>query len=189
VADATDMRGFFAVGVERISKPLNVGNLVRTAHSFGANYFFTIEKQYDERLVNQADTSAASGHLPIFNYANVDALTLPRGCQLVGIELVEDSIPLPSFRHPLRAAYVLGPERDSLSPELQARCDFIIQIPMKFCVNVGVAGAIVMYDRLISLGRHAPRPVRSGGPTEKLKGHTFGQPIFRTGPLKSEQEA
>lgn len=188
MADATSMRGFFAVGVERISKPLNVGNLVRTAHSFGANYFFTIDKQYNERLVNQADTSAAAGHLPVFNYPNLEALTLPRGCQLVGVELVDESIPLPSFRHPLRAAYVLGPERDSLSPQLQERCDFIVQIPMKFCVNVGVAGAIVMYDRLISLGRHDPRPVRAGGPTEKLKPGNFGKPIFRTGPMAPDEE-
>jgi hypothetical protein len=37
---------------------------------------------------------------------------------------------------------------------------------MKFCVNVGVAGAIVMYDRLISMGRFAPRPVSAGGPRD-----------------------
>ena len=43
---------------------------------------------------------------------------------------------------------------------------------MKFCVNVGVAGAIVMYDRLISMGKFADRPVHEGGPDfspEKLR--------------------
>jgi len=93
---------------------------------------------------------------------------LPTGCQLVAVELVEDSIELPSFRHPTRAAYVLGPEMGSVSPELMARADHVIKIPMKFCVNVGVAGALVMYDRVLSMGKFAPRPVRVGGPTESL---------------------
>ena len=29
------MRGYFAIGVEGISKSMNVGNLVRSAHAFG----------------------------------------------------------------------------------------------------------------------------------------------------------
>jgi tRNA G18 (ribose-2'-O)-methylase SpoU len=63
----------------------------------------------------------------------------------------------------MRAAYVLGPEKGSLSPALVKRCDFTVKIPAKFCVNVGVAGALVMYDRMISLGKFAERPVRAGG--------------------------
>jgi hypothetical protein len=58
----------------------------------------------------------------------------------------------------------LGPEKASVSDKLLARCDHAIKIPMKFCVNVGVAGAIVMYDRLISMGRFPDRPVAAGGP-------------------------
>ncbi len=80
------------------------------------------------------------------------------------MELIDRSIDLPSFRHPLRAAYVLGPEIGSLSPELQKRCAHVVKIPAKFCVNVGVAGAIAMYDRMVSLGKYAERPVRAGGP-------------------------
>lgn len=91
-------------------------------------------------------------------------LKLPRGCQLVGVELVDDAIELPSFRHPLQAAYVFGPERGNLSPELLARCDHVVRIPTRFCINLAVAGAIVMYDRMICLGRFAERPVRTGGP-------------------------
>jgi hypothetical protein len=52
----------------------------------------------------------------------------------------------------------------NVSSEMLARCEHKIKIPMKFCVNVGVAGALVMYDRLISLGKFADRPVAAGGP-------------------------
>ena len=68
------------------------------------------------------------------------------------------------FATPLRAAYVLGPEKGSLSSALVKRCHHIVKIPTKFCVNVGIAGAMVIYDRMVSLGTQAERPVRVGGP-------------------------
>jgi tRNA G18 (ribose-2'-O)-methylase SpoU len=35
-------RGYFAIGAEAISKPVNLGNLLRSAHAFGASFVFTI---------------------------------------------------------------------------------------------------------------------------------------------------
>lgn len=174
------MRGYFAMGVEGSSKPHNLGNLVRSSHSFGASFFFTVAPVVDVRSVRQTDTSDAFDHLPFYNFETIDDLKLPRKCALVGVELMKDSVELPSFRHPLRAAYILGPERGSLSEAVVERCDHIIKIPMKFCVNVGVAGAIVMYDRLISLGRFAPRAVKPGGPEEFLPEHVQGGQVIRS---------
>lgn len=174
------MRGYFAIGAEGISKAMNVGNLARTAHAFGASFFFTIAPAVNMKEVKISDTSHAESHLPFYNFNSVQELLLPRQCKLVAIELTEDAIELPSFRHPQRAAYVLGPERSNVSPKLLERCDYTIKIPMSFCVNVGVAGAIVMYDRLLSMGRHAPRPVAEGGPNEFLPEHIHGSPVFRT---------
>ena len=174
------MRGFFAMGVEGITKPRNVGNLVRSSHAFGASFFFTIDPVVNLKEMRATDTSDAFDHLPFYNFDKVGDLSLPKKCQLVGIELMEDSIELPSFKHPTRAAYVLGQEKGNLSPELIERCDHIIKIPMKFCVNVGIAGAIVMYDRLISQGKFAPRPIRAGGPTEFLPEHVQGGQIIRS---------
>ena len=157
------MRGYFSVGVEGISKGFNLGNLVRTAHAFGASAFFTINAAVDYAEVKSSDTSHADIHLPFYAYKNLPEFTLPKGCALVGVELLDEASALPSFRHPLRAAYVLGPEKGSLSKALQKRCDYLVKIPAKFCVNVGVAGAVVIYDRMISLGNFAERPVRTGG--------------------------
>jgi hypothetical protein len=41
-----------------------------------------------------------------------------------------------------------------------------VRIPTSFCVNLAMAGAIVMYDRVRSLGRFPPRPLREGGPQQ-----------------------
>lgn len=152
------MRGYFGIGVERLSKPMNAGNLFRTAHAFGAGFVFTIDAEYSVKQA-RSDTSRSPESLPWYDYDSAADLALPEGCQLVGIELLDDAIELPRFRHPLRAAYVLGPEMGSLSPELVARCAHVIKIPTSFCVNVAVAGAIVMYDRLITLGKFGERPV------------------------------
>ena len=158
------MRGYFGIGVEGISKPMNVGNLLRSAHSFGASFFFTVSPAVDVRGMRQSDTSGAFGHIPFYDFNGVDDFRMPQGASLVAVELIEGAVDLPSFHHPDRAVYVLGPEMGNVSDEMLARCDHAIKIPMKFCINVGVAGALVMYDRLISKGRFADRPVREGGP-------------------------
>lgn len=160
------MRGYFGIGVEGISKPHNLGNLLRSAHAFGASFFFTLGDAPATRLMRQSDTSGAMDHVPFTHYPDSSSLQLPHLCELVAVELTDAAIPLPSFRHPLRAAYVFGREKGSVSPELLARARHVVKIPTSFCVNVGVAGAVIMYDRMISLGRFAERPVRAGGPPQ-----------------------
>jgi tRNA G18 (ribose-2'-O)-methylase SpoU len=183
---APKTRGYFGIGVEGISKPMNLGAVLRTAHAFNASFAFSIKAEFDIPTVLASDTSIAFNSLPVQLYETVEDFTLPLRCRLIGIEITEDAVDLPSFTHPVAAAYVLGAEQDSLSPELQARCDFIVKIPTKFCVNLAVAGAIVMYDRMISLGRFAERPVRVGGPIAvQQKKHRHGLPIWKKNRLKS----
>ncbi len=178
-------RGYFGIGVERISKPMNFGSLMRTAHAFGASFVFTVDPAFPARAVHRSDTADTPNGLPVYSFADADSLALPRGCKLVGVERLDEATALPSFRHPHRAAYVLGPERGSLSPALVERCDLTVKIPTRFCINVGVAGAILMYDRLITRGRFAPRAPRPGGPVEQLPEHFHGPQILRRGRNKA----
>lgn len=182
------MRGYFGVGVEGISKAMNVGSLFRTAHAFDASFVFTVSAAYLRTDGNNADTSNALGHLPFYSFPDLASMVLPQGCILVGVELTDDAIDLPSFHHPQQAAYILGPERGSLSPEMQARCKHILKIPTKFCINVGLAGAVVMYDRTLSMGRFAPRPVSPGGPKEALPDHKHGGRFTRTPKMEAHRD-
>lgn len=172
------MRGYFGIGAERISKAMNLGTLMRTAHAFGASFAFVVDATYAVREA-KSDTSEAAGQLPIYDVPDAAALRLPKKCRLIGIELTDEAIDLPTFRHPPQAAYVLGPERGALSDAMQARCSHVVRIPTRFCVNLGVAGAIVMYDRMLSLGRFAERPVRPGAPGEPAPDHVHGGPRRR----------
>jgi tRNA G18 (ribose-2'-O)-methylase SpoU len=174
------MRGYFGIGVEGINKPFNVGNLFRSAHAFDASFVFTIAATYKRAEVGQSDTSDTLANLPFYAFPSVAEMVLPKGCALVGVELLDDAAELPSFNHPRAAAYVLGPEKSSLSPALVKRCDHVLRIPTRFCLNVGIAGALVMYDRLLSTQKFAPRPVMPGGPDNAIMAR------FRTPPPLAE---
>lgn len=162
------MRGYFGIGAEGISKPMNLGALMRTAHAFGASFVFSVDAESRIRDTYKSDTSKSAEHVPYYQWDTIDEMSLPRGCRLVGIELTPDAVELPRFRHPQAAAYVLGREKGDLTQEMLARCDHVVKIPTKFCINVSLAGALVMYDRVISLGGYGPRPIMPGGPTPEM---------------------
>src|SRR6478609_5380705 len=69
-------RGYFAIGIEGASKAVNLGNLLRSAHAFGASFVFTVGAE----------------------------LRLPRGCRLVGIEFLDEAVALPAFAHAVQGA-------------------------------------------------------------------------------------
>jgi len=173
------MRGYFAVGVEGVSKPMNLGNLVRIAHAFDASFFFSVAPRLKLSDAN-SDTSRAQGALPFYAFERPEDFRLPLGCRLVGVEITDDAVELPRFRHPARAAYVFGAERYSLSPQMLSLCEFVVKIPTRFSINVGMAGAIVLYDRLVNLGGYGGRPVTPGGDGADVPPvHSWGAPLAK----------
>ena len=92
----------------------------------------------------------------MYNYKDFDDFTQhrPYGCPLVSVEIADNSHSLPFFSHPERAIYLLGAEDNGLPKDILNRSQAIIQIPAPkpFCLNVAVAGSIVMYDRFTKTG-------------------------------------
>ena len=66
-------KGYFAIGAERMSKSLNLGNLMRSAHGFGASFTFTVGANY-QALEAHADTSKGQLHLPHYNWTSLDEI-------------------------------------------------------------------------------------------------------------------
>src|ERR1700692_4452970 len=172
-------RGYFGIGVEGVSKSANVGALLRTAHAFDAAFCFTVGAGLHARAPRSADTSDTQSHVPFWRFESIGSMPLPQGCVLVGVELLPDAAELPSFRHPLNAAYVLGPERSGLSPEMLERCRHVVRIPTRFALNLAVAGALVRDDRLLQHARSPPPPVPSGGGGPPPPSPAHGNPVFR----------
>ncbi len=75
-----------------------------------------------------------------------------------------------STRNRLRTCW--GASAARFRPELIARCKHVVKIPTRFCVNVGLAGAIIMYDRLLAHGGYPARPIMPGGPKLEMS-HTL----------------
>ncbi|MBM3536288.1 MAG: RNA methyltransferase [Alphaproteobacteria bacterium] len=172
------LRGYFGIGVLGISKAMNVGSLLRSAHAFGASFAFTIAAAYARGEGKLADTSDTPSSVPFYEFATLNDFRLPVGCSLVGVELTDEAIDLPRFRHPAACAYVLGAERTSLPPEFLARCAHVVKIPTRFSLNLALAGALVMYDRVLSLGGYPVRPTRPGGAPMPMTKVVFGAPRY-----------
>jgi tRNA G18 (ribose-2'-O)-methylase SpoU len=173
------MRGWFGIGIYGVTKAGNFGALVRTAQGFGAAFAFAVDAQWRHGDA-WADTSDGANALPVYDVPDFAALPRPRGAQLVAIELSDDAVALPSFRHPATALYVLGRERLGLPPALLSEAAHVVQIPARFSLNVATAAAIVMYDRLLSLGGYPARPLQPGGSVSTPPNHQFGGPRLRT---------
>ena len=93
------MRGYFAIGIEGVSKPGNIGNLLRTAHGFGAAFVFTLRQQLTAEQKagirpGDVDTSKTGASVPYFEYHSVDEMALPKGCLLIGVEITDEATEL-----------------------------------------------------------------------------------------------
>jgi len=137
---------FFGIGIENFKTDQNIGTLWRSASIMKASFIFTIGKQYK---IQATDTAISWKHIPLYNYENFEAFykALPYDCQLVGVEMDEKSVPVAEFVHPPRCVYLLGSEDNGLSKTALEKCHKLVQLPGDHCMNVAVAGSIIMYDR------------------------------------------
>ena len=144
-------RGYFGIGIYHPKTTESMGTLWRSAHNFGADYIFTIGARYQKQ---PSDTTKAWKHVPLFNYSDIEDLKahLPKDCELVFIEQTEGSRNLKDTSHPEAACYVLGAEDEGVPEELM-RGFQKIAIDTPLCLNVAVAGSIVLYDRQAKGGR------------------------------------
>jgi tRNA (guanosine-2'-O-)-methyltransferase len=138
------MRGYFGIGVERAKTLENLGTLWRSAACLGANFVFTVGDRYHR---DPTDTIKSWRHLPYWRFDSWDDFRTPYDCITIGVELVEDAKPLERFAHPARCVYVLGPEDGSLSKAALERCQDVVRFSSRYCLNVAVAGSVVLYDR------------------------------------------
>jgi len=140
-------RGYFAIGIYHPKSGVNIGTLWRSAYIYGASFMFTIGRRYKPQA---SDTQKSWRHVPLFHYNGISdfSCSLPKDSRLVIIEINNGSRSLSSYTHPQRAIYILGAEDYGIPVDKFAQKD-IVEIPSSkdICLNVSVAGSIVMYDR------------------------------------------
>lgn len=138
-------KGYFAIGIYETKESDNVGTLWRSAMKFGADYIFTIGARYKKQ---RTDTTKTWRNIPLFAYKDWDDFLehIPRDAELVFVEQTDYAKPLETYSHPKQAIYILGAEDYGVPVELM-RGQQKVQIKSPMCLNVAVAGSIVMYDR------------------------------------------
>lgn len=148
-------RSHFGIGIIHGTNASNVGTLWRSAYVLGASYIFTVHRKY-KRVTS--DVSQAWSKIPLFHYSCFEDLKdhIPYNAKLVGIEMVENAVSLPSYVHPQHAVYLLGNEQSGLGPNVLNLCHDVIQIPGNYSLNVAVAGSVIMYDRVAKIPSFLP---------------------------------
>lgn len=143
--------GYFGIGILNPKTEENIGTLWRSAFIMGASFIFTIGKRYKKQA---SDTTKSWKHIPLYNYKTFEEFykTMPYDCRLVGIELDEKSIAIEDYEHHERCIYLLGAEDHGLSKEAIDKCHELVILPGDICLNVSVAGSIVLYDRILKAG-------------------------------------
>ena len=147
--------GYFLMGAYGIKNAGNVGTLWRSSAQLGASGLFTIGQRCGKQAT---DTTRAELTVPLVEHAdwNAFAAAAPRAACWVGVEMGGE--PLQTFEHPPRAVYILGAEDTGLPPSIARACHRQVALPSvrQPSYNVAVAGAIVMYDRLVKGSRRLP---------------------------------
>jgi tRNA G18 (ribose-2'-O)-methylase SpoU len=140
-------RGYFGIGVYHAKSECNIGTLMRSAHCFGASFVYTIGRRYYRQA---SDTTNAAANIPLYHFGDLQGLIdhLPVGCPLVGVELTDDAEKVGNTFHPKQCCYLLGAEDHGLPQSVLERCHRVFVVPHAIqCLNVAVAGSIVLFDR------------------------------------------
>ena len=140
-------RGYFGIGIVSGKFDSNAGQLLRTGMCFGSDFLFSTNARYSRQPTN---VSCAERHVPFYEYKDIEDMLShrPYGCCPVCIELKPWATNLSTFTHPERAMYILGQEDGSLPDDLCLMFP-TIYIDTAYCLNVCVAGSVVLYDRMI----------------------------------------
>jgi tRNA G18 (ribose-2'-O)-methylase SpoU len=143
-------RGYCGIGILNIKSEVNYGTLFRSAYCFGVDFIFLIGKRFKKQ---SSDTNKSYRHLPLFEYQCFDDFYnhLPYDSQLISVEICDKARMIGNFIHPQRAVYLLGQEDGSLPDNVIEQSKYVIQISTSYCLNVAVAGSIVLYDRFNKL--------------------------------------
>lgn len=127
----------------RIGDPGNVGTLVRSADALGPAFVALSPGCADP--TSPKALRASMGAVFRVPLASFDEAPRPWIALVPRADLALSDLELGA-----RATFVLGAEREGLTPEVVQKCDEVVSIPIRESaesLNVAAAGAIALYDR------------------------------------------
>lgn len=153
------------VVLDHITDPHNMGAIVRTAESAGADAIILPERR--SAGINATVRKAAAGataHIPVARVSNI-AETVRKlkkaAIWVAGAEPGEGSLEYSQADLSGDLALVIGAEGQGLSQVVRKECDFLVRIPMLGKVaslNASVAAAVLLYEAVRQRRLHPPNP-------------------------------
>jgi len=139
------------VGLCNPKGPENVGSVMRAAANYQVGSVVYTGNRYARAMQGRAqlaDTSRRIGKSVSLSEVVSLVDDVPEGMKIVCIELVENAVSLPEFKHPESALYIFGPEDGSISQDIINKADAVVYIPTVGCMNLAATVNVVLYDRL-----------------------------------------
>lgn len=140
-----------SIGLINPKSPENVASVMRSAGNFRVDSVFYTGARYPRALklkTSSVDMSRkVSQDIPINKSDNLIE-DVDKAMKIVCVELVENSISLPEYKHPENAFYIFGPEDGSIGQNIINKADDVVYVPTKGCMNLSATVNVLLYDRL-----------------------------------------
>lgn len=139
------------IALEGVRDPGNLGTILRTADSVGADGVVLIGESCDPFSLEAVRASMGSlfaVKLARATLAELLAFKRARSASLIGASLKGRTLE-ESFAAPARAIVLMGNEQSGLSAQMEAACDLLVKLPMRGradSLNLAVATAVLLYD-------------------------------------------
>jgi 23S rRNA (guanosine2251-2'-O)-methyltransferase len=150
----------FFVMVDEVSYEHNLGAILRSGLGFGVTGVIVPTRRGAglSPVVHRVSMGAAE-EVPLVREGLYSALKHIKraGIRIVGADMGGTPLTEIDLRGPL--ALVLGGEGEGLGAELRQRCDQVVSVPLLGgleSLNVSVAGAVIMYEKMRQEGRLGP---------------------------------
>lgn len=125
----------------------NLGQIMRLALNFGAKAIYLVDCKYTRQA---ADTMNTARSIPVIECDDIPEVV---GARHVYLEISENATPLPDYKHPKSAVYIIGPENSSSVIPDDVDC---VEIDSIASLNQAQAVAILLYDRQTKIARKKP---------------------------------
>ncbi|HEX3876821.1 MAG TPA: TrmH family RNA methyltransferase [Bryobacteraceae bacterium] len=144
-----------SIFLDNVRSLYNVGSFFRTGDAAAIEklYLCGITGRPPKRAISKTALGADETVAWEFAWESeplLDAIQ-QRGCELAAVETSVHAVDLFDWMPRFPVCVVFGHEVDGIRPEISARCDTHVRIPMlglKHSLNVATAGGVVMYELL-----------------------------------------
>jgi len=139
--------------LDRVQDPMNLGSILRTSEATGVNGIVVPKKGGVGITPTVLRASMGAGlRVPIIRASLYQTVKLLKreGAKIIGVDPT-GNIEYYDERLMGSLALILGGEGRGISPTLLGKCDSVVRIPMAGNIeslNVGVAAAVVLYERI-----------------------------------------